>query len=169
MNGLGHLKAKYPSVNKAYTVSFTYDNKGRTVSLNWTYDESAMDEKSKLHGKYFLRTNLDREQENNIWSFYNVICTVEETFKTLDIRSVYHKSNERTKGYLNLAILAYWVVSTTKYRLKFHSIHVQWSELLRIMSSQVRVTAQFEREDGKVVNIRQSTLPEDILENIYLD
>ena len=51
------------------------------------------------------------EDPKNIWSFYNVIRTVEETFKTLktdlDIRPIYHKSDEGAKAHLNLAVLAY--------------------------------------------------------------
>ena len=46
----------------------------------------------------------------------------------------------REGSYLNLAVLAYWVVSTTKYRLKQKGIKVRWEELLRIMSTQQRVT-----------------------------
>ena len=53
---------------------------------------------------------------------YNVIRTVEETFKTLkadlDIRPFFHKSDDGTKAHLHLAILAYWVVSTARYILK---------------------------------------------------
>ena len=69
---------------------------------------------------------------------------MEETFKTLkldlDIRPIYHKSDKGTKAHLHLAILAYWVVSVTKYMLKKKGINMRWSELLRIMSAQQRVT-----------------------------
>ena len=60
---------------------------------------------------------------------YNVIRTVEETFKTLktdlDIRPVFHKSDDGTKAHLHLAILAYWVVSTARYILKQKGINVR--------------------------------------------
>ena len=49
-------------------------------------------------------------EEGLVWKFYNVIRTVEETFHTLksdlDIRPVYHKSDEGIKAHLNLAVLA---------------------------------------------------------------
>jgi transposase len=168
---IGRLKAKYPSVHKAYAIEVIYDKKDRAVSMEWTRDETLTEEKRKLHGKYFLQTNLDESQETNIWKFYNVIRTVEETFKTLktdlDIRPVYHKTDQGATAHLNLAVLAYWIVSTTQYKLKTKGIHLRWGELIRIMSTQVRVTAQMEQQDGRRISVRQSTLPEEKLGEIY--
>ena len=95
---------------------------------------------------------------------------VEETFKTLktdlDIRPVFHKSDDGTKAHLHLAILAYWVVSTAKYILKQKGINVRWSEILRITSAQQRVTMAGNTIDGKNVRIRKSTEPEEKLASI---
>ena len=65
---------------------------------------------------------------------------MEETFHTLkndlDIRSVYHKYDEGIKAHLNLAVLAYWLVSVTKYRLKTKKYdNVRWDEIIRIAST----------------------------------
>jgi transposase len=158
-------------VHKAYAINIKYDSKGKAISMEWNSDETMVEEKKKLHGKYFLQTNLDETDEKNIWQFYNVIRTVEETFKTLktdlDIRPVYHKTDKGATAHLHLAVLAYWVVSTTQYKLKKQGIHVRWGELIRIMSTQVRVTAQMELEDGELISVRQSTVPEQKLEHIY--
>ena len=101
-----------------------------------------------------------------------MIRTVEETFhilKTdLDIRPVYHKSDDGIKAHLNLAILAYWVVSVTKYRLKVKGHNsVRWDEIMRIASTQVIVTAKVETADGQIISIRQSTEAESKLADIY--
>ena len=98
-------------------------------------------QRRKFHRKYVLLTSLDESQELNIWKFYNVIRTVEETFHVLktdlDIRPVYHKSDNGIKSHLNLAILAYWVVSVTKYRLKLKKHeNVRWDEIMRIASTE---------------------------------
>jgi len=139
--------------------------------MTWRRNTEISEEQSKSHGKYLLRTTLDEQDEKNIWLFYNVIRTVEETFKTLksdlDIRPVFHKKDKGTKSHLNLAILAYWVVSTTKYQLSMHGINTRWEELLRIMSTQVRVTAEFESGENRHIRIRKSTDPEDKMEQIY--
>ena len=76
---------------------------------------------------------------------------VEETFKTLksdlDIRPVYHKTDDASKAHLNLAVWAYWVVSTTKYMLKKKG-------------TQQRVTLVAEQDNGHILKVRRSTTPE---------
>ena len=141
---LGRLNQRCPGLEKRYTIEFTYNDKDVATAMTWRRNQNACAATKKMHGKYFLQTSLDENREENIWQFYNVIRTVEETFKTLkldlDIRPIYHKSDKGTKAHLHLAILAYWVVSVTKYMLKKKGINMRWSELLRIMSAQQRVT-----------------------------
>ena len=119
-----------------------------------------------------LLTSLDENDELNVWKFYNVIRTVEETFHTLksdlDMRPVYHKSDEGIKAHLNLAVLAYWIVSVTKYRLKLKKYpNIRWEEIMRIAQAQVVVTAEMDTDDGKRVSVRQSTEAEQELAAIY--
>ena len=140
--------------------------------MTWECREDKAAQRRKFHGKYVLLTSLDESQELNIWKFYNVLRTVEETFHVLktdlDIRPVYHKSDNGIKSHLNLAILAYWVVSVTKYRLKLKKHeNVRWDEIMRIASTQVVVTAKVETIDGQVISIRQSTEAESKLSAIY--
>ena len=74
-----------------------------------------MEKQNSFHGKYIVRTNITEKDEETIWNYYNVIRTVETVFRVLkndlDIRPVYHKSDEGIKAHLHLAILAYCVVS----------------------------------------------------------
>ena len=167
---LGRLEQKYPGYAKRYDVSIEYNDKDVATSMSWNKNDEANDRATKMHGKYFLRTSLDEKTEENIWQFYNVIRTVEETFKTLkldlNIRPVYHKSDEGAKAHLHLAILAYWVVSITKYQLKQQGINLRWNELLRIMGAQQRVTVTAEQSNGRKISIRKSTRPEAKLEAI---
>ncbi|MBR1575379.1 MAG: transposase [Bacteroidales bacterium] len=97
--------------------------------MSWSRNAEADEATRMMHGKYLLQTSLDEKDEENIWTYYNVIWTVEETFKTLksdlDIRPVYHKTDDASKAHLNLAVLAFWVVSTTKYMLKKKGINVR--------------------------------------------
>ena len=71
-------------------------------------------------------------------------------------------------AHLNLAVLAYWIVSVTKYRLKLKKYpNIRWEEIVRIAQAQVVVTAEAKTEDcGKIV-VRQSTEAEEQLAAIY--
>jgi transposase len=172
---LGRLWKQYGAIRKEYEVTFAYEGKGKkekAVSMEWKRRQESIAERQKFHGKYVLLTSLDENDEVNVWKFYNVIRTVEETFHTLktdlDMRPVYHKSDGGIKAHLNLAVLAYWIVSVTKYRLKLKEYpNVRWDEIMRIAQAQVVVTAEMDTEDGNRVSVRQSTEAEDELAAIY--
>ena len=174
-NRLGRLDRQYGAIRKEYDVTFTYEGTGKNekaVGMDWRRKEDYAAARSSFHGKYVLLTSLDESEELNIWKFYNVIRTVEETFHTLksdlDIRPVYHKSDGGIKAHLNLAVLAYWIVSVTKYRLKMKEYpNVRWDEIMRIAQAQVVVTAEMDTEDGRKVSVRQSTEVENELSKIY--
>jgi transposase len=174
-NRLGRLDKQYGAIRKEYEVTFTYEGKGKkekAVAMEWKRKDGTVMEREKSHGKYVLLTSLDENDEVNVWKFYNVIRTVEETFHVLktdlDIRPVYHKSDGGIKAHLNLAVLAYWIVSVTKYRLKLKEYpNVRWDEIMRIAQSQVVVTAEMNTEDGGKVFVRQSTEAEEELTKIY--
>jgi transposase len=174
-NRLGRLDKQYGAIRKEYEVTFTYEGKGKkekAVAMEWKRKDGTVVEREKSHGKYVLLTSLDENDEVNVWKFYNVIRTVEETFHVLktdlDIRPVYHKSDGGIKAHLNLAVLAYWIVSVTKYRLKLKEYpNVRWDEIMRIAQSQVVVTAEMNTGDGGKVSVRQSTEAEEELAKIY--
>lgn len=174
-NRLGRLDKQYGAIRKEYDVTFTYEGKGKkekAVAMEWKRKDGTVTEREKFHGKYVLLTSLDENDEVNVWKFYNVIRTVEETFHVLktdlDMRPVYHKSDGGIRAHLNLAVLAYWIVSVTKYRLKLKEYpNVRWDEIMRIAQTQVVVTAEMNTEDGGKVSVRQSTEAEEELAKIY--
>ena len=172
---LGRLYKQYGAIRKEYDVTFTYEGKGKkekAVAMEWRRKEGSVTQRGEFHGKYVLLTSLDENDETNVWKFYNVIRTVEETFHTLksdlDMRPVYHKSDCGIKAHLNLAVLAYWIVSVTKYRLKLRKYpNIRWEEIIRIAQTQVVVTAEAKTEDGGRITVRQSTEAEEQLAAIY--
>ena len=174
-NRLGRLDKQYGAIRKEYEVTFTYEGTGKkekAVGMEWKRKQDSIAARSKFHGKYVLLTSLDESDELNVWKFYNVIRTVEETFCTLksdlDIRPVYHKTDGGIKAHLNLAVLAYWIVSVTKYRLKMRDYpNVRWDEIMRIAQAQVVVTAEMETVGGDRIRVRQSTEAEEELSVIY--
>jgi len=174
-NRLGRLDRQYGAIHKEYEVAFTYEGSGRkekAVSMEWKRKDEYVTGKKKFHGKYVLLTSLDENDEVNVWKFYNVIRTVEETFHTLksdlDMRPVYHKGDDGIKAHLNLAVLAYWIVSVTMYRLKKKGCpSVRWEEIRRIARAQVMVTTRMETVKGETIEIRQATEEEQELARIY--
>lgn len=174
-NRMGRLDQKYGAIRKNFTVTFEYEGTGnneKAVSMRWERNTEKSGEIQKFHGKYVLVTNMDEDDELTVWQLYNVIRMIEETFHVLktdlDIRPVYHKTDDGIKAHLNLAVLAYWVVSVTKYRLRLKAYdNVRWDEILRIAGTQVVVSARMETARGNVLQIRQCTEAEAALSQIY--
>ena len=69
----------------------------------------------------------------------------------LDVRPVYHQNDEVIKANFYLAVLAYWVVSTTQYQLRQKGSRISWRELMRIASTQVVASTIAKRVDGQQV------------------
>lgn len=168
---LGRLKERCPSVQGDYDISFTYDNKDTATDMTWVRNPEKSSLRSNSEGKYLVQTSLKGCDEKQIWEYYNVIRRVEAVFETLktdlDVRPVYHQNDEAVKAHFNLAVLAYWVVSTTQYQLRQKGSRISWRELMRIASTQVVVSTIAKRVDGQQVEIRQCTEPEARLLELY--
>ena len=93
----------------------------------------------------------------------NLIREIEYTFRVLktdlDLRPVYHKTDDASMAHLHLGLLAYWLVSTIRYQLKLQGINHGWSEIVRIMSTQKMVTTTVENSKGDLIQIRQCSEP----------
>lgn len=168
---LGRLKERCPSVQADYDISFTYDGKDTATGMAWTRNPEKSVLRSGSEGKYLVQTSLKGCDEKQIWEYYNVIRRVEAVFETLktdlDVRPVYHQNDVAVKAHFNLAILAYWIVSTTQYQLRQKGSRVSWREVRRIASTQHVVSTVAKRMDGQLVEVRQCTEPEATLLELY--
>lgn len=168
---LGRLKERCRAVAQYYEVSEEHDGNNTVISFTWfNKPEKSLSSESK-HGKYVLRTNMDMQDEVNIWEFYNVIRVVESTFRCLktdlDLIPVYHKGDHGTKAHLHLAILAYWVVSVVQYQLRQQNVHTGWRDIVRILSTHKMVSTEMQRKEKSDVKIRQCTEPAEKVQTIY--
>ena len=158
---IGRLKEKYSSTHQYYDIAVSNNGKGTATRLVFEKKVGvAMDEKA---GIYFLRTSLDGKEEKTLWMIYNLIREIEYTFRTLktdlDLRPIYHKTDEASMAHLHLGLLAYWIISTIRYQLKQQGINHGWSEIVRIMNTQKMVTTTIENTKGDTIQIRQCSEP----------
>lgn len=165
---IGRLKEKYPSIHKHYDIKV--EHKNEIVSqIEWKLNEYT--ELNDKAGIYFLRTSLNEQDEQTLWTIYNTIREIEYTFRVLktdlDLRPIYHKTDKGAMAHLHLGILAYWVVNTIRYQLKQKGIHSDWRELVRIMNTQKCVTTSVVNIKDETINIRQCTEPSQRVKQIY--
>jgi transposase len=166
---IGRLKEKYPSVHQYYQINVTDNGRGTATCLSFErkdcmpYEERA--------GVYFLRTSLDWADEQTMWTIYNAIREIEYTFRVLktdlDLRPIFHKTDEGSMAHLHLGLLAYWLVSTIRYQLKLKGYHHDWREIVRTMNSQKIVTTTIETPKGETIQIRQCSEPSTQTKELY--
>jgi len=158
---IGRLKEKYSSTHQYYDITVSDNGKGMATDL--VFEKKAgltIDHKA---GIYFLRTSLNGKEEQTLWMIYNLIREIEYTFRVLktdlDLRPVYHKTDDASMAHLHLGLLAYWLVSTIRYQLKLQGINHGWSEIVRRMNTQKSVTTTVENIKGDIIQIRQCSEP----------
>ena len=151
---IGRLKQKYPSVHKYYDIVIKENGKGIATAISCNHKQG--EDTDKIAGVYFLRTTLDENNEQTLWSIYNIIREIEYTFRVLktdlDLRPIYHKTDDAAMAHLHLGMLAYWLVATIRYQLKQKGFNHDWREIIRIMNTQKCVTTS-------LVNINNEVIP----------
>ena len=168
---IGRAQEKYPSVQQGYTIKVTTDDRLKTATgLAWDKNKKHRTHLEEL-GIYFLRTNMNIQDEAIVWNIYNTIREIESTFRTLktdlDLRPIYHKNDNATMAHLHLGLLAYWLVNTIRYQLKQNNINHCWSEIVRLANTQKVITTSGTNTFDKIITIRKCSLPNQQLAAIY--
>lgn len=169
---IGRALSKYPSVSKYYKIDvFSDDKNEKAIQIKWQKkEEEHLDIIEKL-GVYFIRTNMPTQEETTLWKIYNTIREIESTFRTLktdlDLRPIYHKSDQATLAHLHLGLLGYWLVNTIRYKLKKKNINHDWSEIVRIANTQKLVTTTAINQLNQQIMITKASKPEESLAKLY--
>lgn len=168
---IGRARERYPSVQYYYDIAVTKSKDNQTATaVTWSKNEQQYAKKEASLGLYFLRTSLLLEDEVTIWNIYNTIREIESSFRTLktdlDLRPVYHKTDEGIMAHLNLGLLAYWVVNTVRCKLKAHGINSLWQEIVRIGNTQKIITTHGTNTAGVMIGVRKCSEPGEQLKRI---
>jgi hypothetical protein len=174
---VGRLIEKYPSIHKHYCIDYQVVEvpagkkrhaRREVISMTWKLKPDVDLDRSS--GIYFLQTSLN-SCEQILWNSYNTIRDIEATFRVLksdlEMRPIFHRTDESTMAHLHLAILAYWVVNTIRHQLKKEDITIQWNEIVRIMNTQKAVTTTAQNKCDEIISIRRCSEPNEKVKQIY--
>lgn len=85
----------------------------------------------------------------------------------LDLRPIYHKTDDASMAHLHLGMLAYWLVATIRYQLKQKGVNSDWREIVRTMNTQKCVTTSVVNINDETISVRQCTEPNQQVKRIY--
>ena len=169
---VGRAQGRYPSVAKYYQIDYirSEENPAHMTDIRWAVRINE-EEAEQRFGTYFLRTNVSTLDERSAWEYYNLIREIETTnrqLKTdLELRPIYHQSDENSDAHLFFGLLAYWIVNTIRYKLKQHGITHYWTEIKRILSTQKAITTEADNALGERMELRLCSDPTDSAAELY--
>ena len=117
---LGKIQARHPQVNDLYDLALRDTAEG--VRLFWEIKEDRKNWRESREGAYLLRTNLQAESAEELWSKYMQLTEAESSFRALkselSIRPLFHQLEPRVKAHVMVAFLGYALWVTLKHLLQ---------------------------------------------------
>ncbi len=160
---LGRLKAKSRGASQHYTIELVPDAAGKKATA-LHFSPRPIDGSRLTHpGVYCLQSNETGWEAEPMWRTYSMLTDLEAVFRRLKPelgrRPVFHHQEQRGDGHLFITVLAYQCVQLIR-RWRKHGIDARWSTLRETLASPCRVTATFQRADGRTRHVRKATRPE---------
>src|ERR1700730_15940740 len=98
---LGRIQATHPQVNDLYEVPVRHTHQG--VRLHWAIKEDRKVWRGLREGAYLLRSNLQADTAEELWSRYMQLTEAEASFRALkselSIRPLFHQKEPRVKAH----------------------------------------------------------------------
>ena len=117
---LGRIQARHPQVNDLFEVTLRETPAG--VHLLWEMKKDKEAWRDLREGAYMLRTNLQADSVEQMWSMYMQLTEAEASFRALkselSIRPLFHQKEERVKAHVLVAFLGYALWVTLKHLLQ---------------------------------------------------
>jgi transposase len=117
---LGRIQARHPQVNDRFEVALRDTPAG--VRLLWEMKKERAAWRDLREGAYMLRTNLQADSAEQMWSMYMQLTEAEASFRALkselSIRPLFHQKEPRIKAHVLVAFLGYALWVTLKHLLR---------------------------------------------------
>jgi transposase len=161
---LGKIQARYRQVAELYEANLT-EGEGRWL-LNWKVIEERRAWREAREGAYLLRTNLQGESCEELWSKYIQLTEAEAAFRALkselSIRPLFHQLEPRVKAHILVAFLGYALWVTLKHLLRRKHSDLSPARALALLATLQSADIVLPTTDGREIRLRRvATLSEE--------
>jgi transposase len=136
----------------------------KTASLEFGLDRQKLRQVRRREGRYLLRTNLDAQQPERLWTFYIQLTEVEQAFKELKhdlaVRPIFHRNEDRIEAHIFVAFLAYCLQVTLKATLSSLAGGLTPREVISKFKTMQMVDVCVPTTDGRELVLSRYTQPE---------
>jgi transposase len=169
---LGRIQANHPSVNDLYEVALRSTPEG--VRLFWEMKKDGKTWRELREGAYILRTNLQAETAEELWSKYMQLTEAEASFRALkselSLRPLFHQLESRVKAHVMVAFIGYALWVTLKHLLGKKRMAISAEEhtqpalspagALALLSTLHSADIVLPTTDGRELRLRRVTEPD---------
>jgi transposase len=162
-------RAPKVTVNKSKTTTkrprpSTKKQAKEVASLTFRLDRAKLRQVRRREGRYLLRTNLDAQQPQRLWTFYIQLTEVEQAFKELKhdlaVRPIFHRNEDRIEAHIFVAFLAYCLQVTLKANLRPLAGGLTPREVITKFKTMQMVDVCIPTTDGREIVLSRYTQPE---------
>ena len=162
-------RAPKETVNKAKTTTkrprpSTKKQAKEVASVAFRLDRAKLRQVRRREGRYLLRTNLDAQQPQRLWTFYIQLTEVEQAFKELKhdlaVRPIFHRNEDRIEAHIFVAFLAYCLQVTLKANLRPLAGGLTPREVITKFKTMQMVDVCIPTTDGREIVLSRYTQPE---------
>jgi len=121
----GHISIRFGKMINKYKVGKFVKTQIINGTFSWAYDYDKIKEEEQFDGCYVIFTNMKKEdmEIKEVVKNYRKLIKVEQAFRNLktvrlDIRPIYHKTDDRIRCHVFLCMLSYYLMWNMKQMLK---------------------------------------------------
>ena len=157
-------RANIPKTRPARTKAGATKEGKKPASLAFRLDRAKLRQVRRREGRYLLRTNLDAQQPERLWTFYIQLTEVEQAFKELKhdlaVRPIFHRNEDRIEAHIFVAFLAYCLQVTLKANLRPLAGGITPREVIAKFKTMQMVDVHIPTTDGRELVLSRYTQPE---------
>ena len=158
---LGRIQARHPQVADLYAMRLS-ERDGR-LALDWNLIEERRAWREAREGAHLLRTNLEGESAEELWTKYIQLTEAEAAFRALkselSIRPLFHQIEPRVKAHILVAFLGYALWVTLKHLLRRSHSDLSPARALALLSTLQSADIVLPITDGRELRLRRITEP----------
>jgi transposase len=158
---LGRLQARYPLVADLYAMAVR--EQAGTLEVGWHLIEERRAWRDAREGAYLLRTNLEGQTAEDLWTKYIQLTEAEAAFRTLKselaIRPLFHQLERRVKAHILVAFLGYALWVTLKHRLRQRGTGLTPARALAQLVTVQTADIILPTTDGRDIRLRRVATP----------
>jgi transposase len=164
---VGRIKERYPRVARYYDVEYNKD--GGTLKI--LLDEEKHKTAEELDGSYLLKTDRDDLTADEAWRLYMTLTRAESTFRSMKSplaeRPIFHQIERRVDTHIFLCVLAYHLLVAIEHTFLDKGEHTSWKTVRETLSNHEICTVLLPAENGDILTIRRSSIPNDEHSRLY--